>query len=289
MGRVLTQAEGVATMGITEDKEFELTDKDFKYIQWYMHKSVGIFLSDRKRTMVYGRLSRQMRAQGVRRFTDYKEIIENSEAERINFINSLTTNKTEFFREMHHFEFLEGTALDQWKHQGNSSINIWSAGCSTGQEPYSIVSSLFISGAFEAFDTVNIFASDLDTSVLDHAKAGIYDEEAIETIPEQYLKSCFVKGRGQHKGKIKIKKGLQQQIIFNQLNLFDEWPKMPEYDLISCRNVMIYFDRETQIALLKRFHQALKPNGILFIGHSESAGPCSDIFHHLGHTIYVKQ
>ncbi|WGV98620.1 protein-glutamate O-methyltransferase CheR [Vibrio sp. YMD68] len=285
MGRVLTHAEGVAAM----DEEFELTDQDFKYVQWYMHKSVGIYLSDRKRTMVYGRLSRQMRAKGVRKFSQYREIIEGSETERVNFINALTTNKTEFFREYHHFEFLEGPALDQWKHQGNRSINIWSAGCSSGQEPYSLISSLFVSGAFDAVETVNVFASDLDTSVLDHAKAGIYDQEVIESIPERYLKPCFVKGKSEHKGKIKIKKGLQQHVKFNQLNLFDEWPKMPPFDLISCRNVMIYFDKPTQENLLKRFHQALKPNGILFIGHSESVGTCSDFFHHLGHTIYVKK
>ncbi|WP_295899070.1 protein-glutamate O-methyltransferase CheR [uncultured Vibrio sp.] len=287
MGRVLTQAG--STSEVEQEQEFELTDKDFKYVQWYMHKTVGIFLSDRKRNMVYGRLSRKMRANGVTRFSDYREIIENSKTEQANFINALTTNKTEFFREYHHFEFLEGTALEQWKHQGNKSVNIWSAGCSSGQEPYSFVSSLYAAGAFDTFENVNVFASDLDTKVLDHAREGIYDQDVVESIPERYLKSCFVKGKGQYSDKIKIKKGLQQQVLFNQLNLFDKWPKMPQFDLISCRNVMIYFDRETQEALIKRFHKALKPNGILFIGHSESVGSCSNIFQHLGHTIYVKQ
>ncbi|MGF1695823.1 protein-glutamate O-methyltransferase CheR [Vibrio kyushuensis] len=285
MGRVLTQAEGTATM----EREFELTDKDFKYIQWYMHKHVGIYLSDRKRNMVYGRLSRRMRAARVLKFADYRTIIESSETERINFINALTTNKTEFFREYHHFEFLEGPAIEQWRHQGNKSVNIWSAGCSTGQEPYSLISSLYVAGAFDFFDNVNLFASDLDTAVLNHAKEGVYDEEAIESIPDRYLKSCFVKGRGTHLGKIKIKQGLQKQIIFNQLNLFDKWPKMAKFDLISCRNVMIYFDRDTQAKLLQRFYEALTPTGILFIGHSESAASSSDLFHHLGHTIYVKK
>ncbi|MEZ9232158.1 protein-glutamate O-methyltransferase CheR [Vibrio amylolyticus] len=287
MGRVLTQAG--STSLVEQEQEFELTDADFKYVQWYMHKTVGIFLSDRKRNMVYGRLSRKMRANGVTRFSDYREIIENSKTEQANFINALTTNKTEFFREYHHFEFLEGTALEQWKHQGNKSVNIWSAGCSTGQEPYSFVASLYAAGAFDLFDNVNVFASDLDTKVLDHAREGIYEKDAIESIPERYLKSCFVKGKGQYSDKIKVKKGLQDQILFNQLNLFDKWPKMPQFDLISCRNVMIYFDRETQEALIKRFHQALKPNGLLFIGHSESVGSCSNIFQHIGHTIYVKQ
>ncbi|MEZ8823926.1 protein-glutamate O-methyltransferase CheR [Vibrio amylolyticus] len=287
MGRVLTQAG--STSLVEQEQEFELTDADFKYVQWYMHKTVGIFLSDRKRNMVYGRLSRKMRANGVTRFSDYREIIENSKTEQANFINALTTNKTEFFREYHHFEFLEGTALEQWKHQGNKSVNIWSAGCSTGQEPYSFVASLYAAGAFDLFDNVNVFASDLDTKVLDHAREGIYEKDAIESIPERYLKSCFVKGKGQYSDKIKVKKGLQDQILFNQLNLFDKWPKMPQFDLISCRNVMIYFDRETQEALIKRFYQALKPNGLLFIGHSESVGACSNIFQHIGHTIYVKQ
>ncbi|MCW8335719.1 protein-glutamate O-methyltransferase CheR [Vibrio sp. SCSIO 43135] len=286
MGRVLTRSESDFTL---QDNEFELTEKDFKFIQWFLHKTVGIYLSDRKRAMVYGRLSRQMRQRGLQRFADYRMLIETDEQERILFINSLTTNKTEFFREYHHFEFLEKVMLNEWQTNKRDSINIWSAGCSTGQEPYSLISSLYVSGAMEMFDEVSIRATDLDTKVLAHAKAGIYSADSVESIPSKYLKPCFVKGKQQQEGKIKIAKGLQKYVHFSRLNLLDSWPTKPKFDLISCRNVMIYFDKPTQEALLKRFHQALKPNGILFIGHSESVGACSELFHHLGQTIYVKQ
>lgn len=284
MGRVLTrEGEGASAT------EFELTDKDFKFIQWFMHKHAGIYFSDRKRTMVYGRISRQLRRLGLTRFSEYKSVIEQDNSERVRFINSLTTNKTQFFREYHHFEFLENVMLDEWQKQGVENIKIWSAGCSTGEEPYSFVSSLYCSNAFNQFKQVSITATDLDTKVLSNAKQGIYSDEAISSIPKQYLKPCFFKGRDGQQGNIKIAKGLQKHIQFHQLNLLDKWDFRQPFDLISCRNVMIYFDRPTQEKLIRRFHQQLKPNGILFIGHSESVGACSDIFRHLGKTIYVKQ
>ncbi|WP_435532879.1 CheR family methyltransferase [Vibrio marisflavi] len=276
-------------MDASEQSEFELTAKDFKYIQWFMHKSVGIYLGDRKRAMVYGRVSRQLRRLGLKRFKEYRELIESDDNERVHFINSLTTNKTDFFREYHHFEFIERVLKQEWQERGEQSLKIWSAGCSTGQEPYSLISSLYVSGILEWSESLSILASDLDTMVLEKAKAGIYDDESISTIPDAYLKKCFVKGKKQQDGMIKIKKGLQQFIDFKQINLLDDWPMDGQFDLISCRNVMIYFDRPTQEQLIRRFYEYLKPNGILFLGHSESVGGCSDIFHHLGHTIYVKQ
>ncbi|MDA0117474.1 CheR family methyltransferase [Vibrio sp. T11.5] len=284
MGRVLNR-EGGGLSG----EEFELTDKDFKFIQWFMHKHVGIYFADRKRAMVYGRISRQLRRLGLTRFADYKSVIEQDSNERVRFINSLTTNKTQFFREYHHFEFLEKVLLEEWQQQGTENIKIWSAGCSTGEEPYSFASSLYCANAFEMFERVSITATDLDSKVLSHAKLGIYNDEAISSIPKQYLKRCFFKGKGDQEGNIKVAKGLQNCIQFAQLNLLDKWDFKQSFDLISCRNVMIYFDRPTQEKLIKRFHQQLKPNGILFIGHSESVGACSNIFRHLGKTIYVKQ
>ncbi|MDN3612169.1 CheR family methyltransferase [Vibrio ostreicida] len=284
MGRVLTRNDKDST-----DNEFELTDKDFKFIQWFMHKHAGIYFSDRKRTMVYGRVSRQLRRLGLKRFSDYQPQIEQDGEERVNFINSLTTNKTQFFREYHHFEFLEQVMLKEWKQMGLKDLSIWSAGCSTGEEPYSFVSSLNCAGAFKQFGQVSITATDLDTKVLAHAKQGIYSDEAISSIPEKYLKSSFFRGKASQRGNIKIAEKLQQFIRFKQLNLLEDWDFSHPFDLISCRNVMIYFDKPTQEKLIRRFHQQLKPNGVLFIGHSESAGSCSDLFRNLGKTIYVKQ
>ncbi|WP_367990492.1 protein-glutamate O-methyltransferase CheR [Vibrio sp. NTOU-M3] len=286
MGRVLTRTEQT---NVASQQEFELTDKDFKFIQWFMHKTVGIYLSDRKRAMVYGRVSRQLRRLGLSRFEEYREYIERDEEERIHFINSLTTNKTEFFREYHHFEFLEKVLLREWREQGEKKIQMWSAGCSTGEEPYSFIASLYCSGAFDSIEELDFYATDLDTAVLTKAQQGVYDADTISSIPAQYLKKCFVKGKGSNADKIKVIKGLQELVQFRQLNLLEEWPFEKQFNLISCRNVMIYFDKPTQEALITRFHQMLKPNGILFIGHSESVGVCAPLFHHLGHTIYVKQ
>ena len=284
MGRVLSREEEI--VGGTE---FELTDKDFRFIQWFMHKHAGIYFSDRKRTMVYGRISRQLRRLGLRRFTDYKQLIEQDNEERVGFINSLTTNKTQFFREYHHFEFLENVMLKEWSKQGVQNLSLWSAGCSTGEEPYSFAASLYSKGAFSAVEQIRIFATDLDTKVLSHAKQGIYSDDAISSIPVKYLQPCFFKGKGSQQGNIKVAKGLQQSIHFQQLNLLDEWCWQEPFDLISCRNVIIYFDKQTQEKLIKAFYQQLKPHGILFLGHSESVGSCSDLFRHLGKTIYIKQ
>lgn len=285
MGRVLARTEPSAP----ESNEFELTDKDFKFIQWFMHKNVGIFFSDRKRTMVYGRISRQLRRLGLKRFSEYRQLMEGDSQEQVNFINCLTTNKTQFFREYHHFEFIEKVLMSEWKGQNLKQLRIWSAGCSTGEEPYSLVSSLYWAKAFELFERIQITATDLDTKVLAHAKQGIYSEEAINSIPIKYLKPCFVKGTGKQAGNVKCKSGLQRFIDFRQLNLLEKWDFDQPFDLISCRNVMIYFDRSTQEKLIKRFYQQLKPGGVLFIGHSESVPASLDLFHHLGHTIYVKK
>jgi len=285
MGRVLARTEP----SVPQSNEFELTDKDFTFIQWFMHKNVGIFFSDRKRTMVYGRISRQLRRLGLKRFSQYRQLMEGDSQEQVNFINCLTTNKTQFFREYHHFEFIEKVLMSEWKSQNLKQLRIWSAGCSTGEEPYSLVSSLYWAKAFELFESIQITATDLDTKVLAHARQGIYNEEALNSIPSKYLKPCFVKGTGQQAGNVKCKSGLQKFIDFRQLNLLEKWSFDKPFDLISCRNVMIYFDRNTQEKLIKRFYQQLKPGGVLFIGHSESVPASLDLFHHLGHTIYVKK
>ncbi len=287
MGRVLDQTSN--TLDSLEDREFELTNEDFKFIQWFIHKSVGIFLSDKKKAMVYGRISRLLREHGMQRFSQYRELIEVDDNEKINFINNITTNKTHFFREMHHFDYVANVLVARWQHNRNSKIRIWSAGCSTGEEPYSYMSLLATLGLLDKGMDIRLLASDLDTKVLAHAREGIYSESSLDSIPEPFLKSSFVKGKGKQSGNIKVKQKLQQHITFNQLNLLAEWPIKQKFDLISCRNVMIYFDKPTQERLIRRFYDYLTDDGVLFIGHSESVGNCTDIFRHIGHTIYLKQ
>ncbi len=145
-----------------------------------------------------------------------------------------------------------------------------------------------MSGTFDFAESVNIWATDLDTQVLEHAQRGVYSQEALASIPKPYLKPCFLRGKGEQNGKIKVANRLQQFVHFQQLNLMDHWSLPNELDLILCRNVMIYFDKPTQELLITRFHDRLKPAGVLFLGHSESVGRCSPLFHHLGQTIYVK-
>lgn len=270
-------------------QEFELTDKDFKFIQWFMHKTVGIYLPDSKRAMVYGRLSRQMRRKGLCRFKEFRELIENDEQERIHFINTLTTNKTEFFRESHHFDFIEKVLVGEWRKAQVSQLRFWSAGCSSGEEPYTLVSVLEHADVFTFCPDVKIWATDLDTAVLDKARVGVYPIELQNSIPAPYLRRSFVRGIKEQQGKMKIKHNLQRHIDFQQLNLIQGWPFSEQMDLIFCRNVMIYFDRPTQEQLIERFYQQLKPGGVLMLGHSESVGRCTSLFHHLGHTIYVRQ
>lgn len=286
MGRVLSQAEPQSPL---EGREFELTEQDFKYIQYFVHKSVGIYLSDKKKAMVYGRISRLLREHGFQRFSQYRELLESSDSERVNFINNLTTNKTHFFREYHHFEYLENVMIPKWFSERKTQLKIWSAGCSTGEEPYSYLAMLQKMQVFDRIDTVRVLATDLDTNVLAHARKGVYSDEAIKTIPSEYLKGAFVKGKGRMTGNIKIKRQLQQHLTFNQLNLLADLPMNQQFDVISCRNVMIYFDKPTQETLIRRFYEHLADDGVLFIGHSESVGNCTDLFRHLGHTIYVKQ
>lgn len=284
MGRVLAATE----MDMSE-QEFEFSRQDFKFVQWFIHKSVGIHLTDQKFAMVYGRVSRKLRERRLERFTDYRALIENSKDEQSAFINALTTNKTAFFREKHHFDYLESILIPRWKQLRKREIRIWSAGCSTGEEAYSYLASLNHAGAFDCFERVSLLATDLDTNVLAHARRGIYDKEALRAIPSHYLKHSFVKGKGDNQGKIKPTRWLTDHVTFNQLNLLGDWPMRRSFDLISCRNVMIYFDKPTQRVLLERFYEQLDPDGTLFIGHSESVGNDSALFRHLGNTVYSKQ
>ncbi|EIJ0970828.1 protein-glutamate O-methyltransferase CheR [Vibrio vulnificus] len=283
MGRVLS-----SEVTLEPAQEFELTDKDFKYVQWFIHKHVGIFLSDHKRAMVYGRLSRKLREKGLKRFADYRECIENNPDDRMAFINALTTNKTHFFREIHHIEFLESQLFPYWRDQRKKKVRIWSAGCSTGEEPYSYLASIQQSGLWQAGIDCQLLATDLDTNVLQRAQQGIYEESALECIPTRYLKGNFLRGKGAQAGNIKVKECLKQNVAFRQLNLLDAWPMQQKFDLISCRNVMIYFDKPTQQRLIERFYHQLQDDGVLFLGHSESVGSDCQLFKHLGKTIYIK-
>lgn len=256
-------------------------------IRHQLRAVAGITLSEQKMPMVYGRLSRRIRDLRLTCFADYLTYLAQHPEEYQGFINALTTNKTHFFRELHHFEFLAQTLIPCWRLQPQRPIHIWSAACSTGEEPYSIAATLLAEGA-DLLSQVKVLATDLDTQVLATARDGVYAGAAVNGIPPSYLKAGFVKGKGTFQGAIQPKQQCRDLILFKQLNLFADWPFRQAMDVIFCRNVLIYFDKPTQYRLLERFWQLLAPGGVLFLGHTESVGPLSGQFSAVGQTAYIK-
>jgi chemotaxis protein methyltransferase CheR len=271
-----------------KEHEFKLSDNDFKFIASKVKDITGIILSDHKKEMVYSRLARRLRALNMTDFKDYCNLItnDNSNEEITNFVNAITTNVTNFFRENHHFEHLTAYINHLKQHKKDKKIRIWSAGCSTGQEPYSIAITLceVFNKNFKGWD-VKILATDIDTNVLNTGKAGIYDTDSINALDSQY-QNYF---RKKDASKMEASEMIKQLITFNQLNLQSpSWPMSGPFDAIFCRNVMIYFDKETQTKLATRYHKLISDVGYLYIGHSESITNLSDIFKLDAKTVYKK-
>ncbi len=273
------------------DKEFKLTERDFNTIRKLVYDHTGINLSEGKRDMVYSRLAKRLRQLGLETFGDYCALLENESSDELgNFMNSVTTNLTSFFREEHHFEYLKNELLPKLMkiRDGERTIRIWSAGCSTGEEPYSIAMTVRDVIPASSGWNVRILATDLDTNVLHHASQGIYSEDRLNGVPREKLKRWFLKGKGNNAGKVRIAKELRDMIIFKQLNLMKEWPIKPGVDVLFCRNVVIYFDKPTQAVLFDRYADILADHGHMFIGHSETLYNVCDRFRLLGKTIYEK-
>lgn len=268
------------------DREFHFTDDNFDTIKRLIYERAGINLAATKRDMVYSRLSRRLRANGLKTFQQYLELLnDESSHEQQEFVNSLTTNLTSFFREAHHFDILKEYFAE---HPDKRSFRIWCCAASTGEEPYSIaMAAVEHFGRYDA--PVEILASDLDTKVLEKARAGIYASDRVERLSDQRLKAFFFRGKGDNSGLVKVKSELQDLVYFFSLNLLSEsWPFDQAFDIIFCRNVMIYFDKPTQYKVLKKFLPHLKEDGLLFAGHSESFPHASDLFKLRKHTVYVK-
>jgi chemotaxis protein methyltransferase CheR len=271
-----------------EQREFPLLDRDFATIATLVRERAGIVLGERKRDLVYGRLSRRLRVLRCASFADYCRRLEgpDGEDERRVMLNAITTNLTHFFREPHHFEHLSRQALPaimRSRPTGDRRVRIWSAGCSSGEEPYSIAISVReVLGDAAGWD-MKILATDIDTEMIARAKAGRYDADRIAAVPPAIRPryACPVSGGG-----FEMADSLKSLIVFNPLNLLDAWPMQRPFDVIFCRNVVIYFDAPTQRALIERFFQILVPGGWLYVGHSETLFRVSTHFHHLGRTIY---
>lgn len=277
MGSILQSSSG-------RDREFVFTGQDFERVRQLIYEHAGISLNPSKQDMVYSRLARRLRATGINNFRDYLALLEsNNKVEWEAFVNSLTTNLTSFFREPHHFPIL---AEHVKKHNGRHPVSLWCSASSTGEEPYSMAMTMV--DAFNSFrPPVTIIATDLDTNVLAKAEAGIYPEERVEKLSETVIKRFFLRGTGAQAGYVRVRPELRAMITFRQVNLLDpDWPVRGPLDAIFCRNVMIYFDKETQLKILTRFAPMLQPDGLLFAGHSESFHNAAHLFHLRGKTVY---
>lgn len=270
------------------DKEFPMTDKDFQRISELAGRYTGIVLGDHKRDMVYGRIARRVRKLNLFSFTDYLDYLEaNITQELSSFINVITTNLTSFFRENHHFEYLEKTVLPELRAKNSTAkrIRIWSAGCSSGQEPYSIAMTLLKASMPGDWD-IKILATDLDSDVLAKAKQAVYSIADVDGLNDATIKGSFQ--HSSNNKEVKVKEKVSKYIHFKRLNLLENWPMSGPFDVIFCRNVVIYFDKPTQKILFNRYADMLSIGGYLFIGHSENLNGVSNRFENIGHTIYRK-
>ncbi|MCB1754031.1 MAG: protein-glutamate O-methyltransferase CheR [Gammaproteobacteria bacterium] len=280
----------VAKAAVNSVDTFSFTDRHFEILRKLIGEHTGISLSEHKRDLLYGRLTRRLRDLQLAGFDEYcRLLMESPDTELEHFINAVTTNLTAFFREKHHFDYLEQTLIPELSRTGQlKGMRIWSAGCSTGEEPYSIA--MILRENIPAIDSldIRILATDLDTNVVKTAGNGIYDEKRVEGMASQRLKRWFQSGTGPNNGKVRVHPDLQKIITFRKLNLMHAWPMRGQFDLIFCRNVVIYFDKPTQKRLFERYAELLKPNGHLVIGHSESLHNVSSQFELIRQTIYRK-
>ena len=269
-------------------KEYSFTDQEFKFITNMAYEACGIVLGSHKREMVYSRLARRICVLKLFSFAQYIEYLkQDRNNEFSHFINAITTNLTSFFREPYHFDYLSDNLIQQIieHNQSTKKVRIWSAGCSTGEEPYSIA--MTVADQFPSSWNVKILATDLDSNVLAKASIGEYSANSIIGLDEPLKKRFFLQNK--RTGMFKVRPELKKNIYFKRLNLLEPWPMTGKFDVIFCRNVVIYFDHCTKVSLFHRFEQTLTPDGHLFLGHSETMHKVKCDFTPLGKTMYRKQ
>lgn len=266
------------------EREFDYADADFARVKAIIYRKAGINLGDSKKQLVYSRLARRLRALQLNNFDEYLAYLEHNKSEQQEFINALTTNLTAFFREAHHFSILADYVRN--RKTAAAKLRVWCAASSTGEEPYSIAMTLV-----EAYGTysppVEIIASDIDSSVLQFAAQGIYSLDRLDALSLEQKKQFFLRGKGRNNSSAKVIDKLRQLVEFRQINLLErDWRLGAGFDVIFCRNVMIYFDKPTQLQLLERMVRLLKPEGIYIAGHSESFSHASHLVRLIGKTTY---
>ncbi|MBT9487414.1 MAG: chemotaxis protein CheR [Rubrivivax sp.] len=278
----------LAPSTINADAEFSFSTADFERVRQLIYQRAGISLHAGKQAMVYSRLSRRLRETGHRGFADYLQWLERAtgaqaDAEWQEFVNCLTTNLTAFFREEHHFHAL----VQDLRARNGKPLRIWCNAASTGEEPYSLA--MTVVEALSANAPVHILCSDIDTKVLETARRGVYPADSRGLDPER-LKRHFMRGTGANAGFIRARPELAKLLDFRPFNLMaPSWSALGEaFDFVFCRNVMIYFDNPTQRKVLERMHAAMKPGGLLYVGHSENFTDSRDLFRLRGKTIYER-
>ena len=265
-------------------REFPFSAEHFRLISERVYEFSGIRLPEAKREMVYARLARRLRALGIGSFDDYVRFLELEPAEWEHCTNALTTNVTAFYREEHHFAVLAELARASASLQGGPPFRVWSAGCSTGEEPYTISMCLAESLPHSNY---SVLATDLDSQVIATAGEGVYPLQSVLRLPAARQKRFFLKGSGRFEGKARVRREIASHVEFARLNLMDaQWPLEKGLDAIFCRNVMIYFDKPTQRRLVERFAGLLRPGGLFFAGHAESLLDQGKHFRLRGQTVY---
>ncbi len=271
--------------------DVQITPQEFEFVRTVVEKNAGIVLSSNKMQLVQGRLVRRARELGLSSIGEYCDIIRNGGPEElVGLINAITTNVTSFFRENHHFDALMSVMLPEamGRNQRTRRLRIWSAGCSSGEEPYSIaISSAEVLGNARGWD-FKILATDIDSEILHIAEQGIYNSERLTGISEERRRRWFIGNDNNDEGDLQVIPELKSLITFRPLNLMNNWPMRGPFDVIFCRNVMIYFDQPTRDRLLMRYAGLLADGGYLCLGHSESIHSQHSHFKLVGRTIYRK-
>lgn len=275
-------------MGGDLEREFSFTVKNFHWVREELYQYAGITLADHKRDMVYNRLVKRMRANHLSEFEDYFTLVKQNDDEYTEFVNALTTNLTSFFRENHHFQFLEAELFPKIIQAGQKTIRGWSAGCSLGEEAYSIGMTVFQTPKMPLDMDIKILATDIDSKVLEKAASGVFGGDRLRSMDERFKKKYFRRNRSTGLDEYKLKDEIRDLVYFRHLNIIGEWPLSKPMDFIFFRNVMIYFDKETQKSILDRMADIVKPDGYLFVGHSESPFRLTDRFKLVGKTIYKR-
>ncbi|RYG03214.1 MAG: chemotaxis protein [Caulobacteraceae bacterium] len=281
-----TRSKGGAN-GLVEG-EFLFTEDDFKKIAQILHSHAGIALAEGKAALVYSRLAKRLRSLGLRSFREYCALVEDKQGvdERQAMMAALTTNVTRYFREPHHFDHLRDVVMPKLvdRARRGGRIRLWSAACSNGQEPYSMAITVLQALPEAANLDVKILATDIDPNMVAEGRAGIYREDAVTPVPLDLRRKWFKKAAG---GAWEVADELRTLVSFKELNLIGDWPMKGKFDVIFCRNVVIYFDEPTQERIWSRFAPLLEPGGTLYIGHSERvSGPGASLFETTGLTTY---